>query len=398
MAKVSKKQYLIEDTVVIDQIYPLVEATMGSKCSALKSCIERFIHSRQASLYDYAPVDRIFFKKSDVNDFFKSINVDQKTVTNTLPQLYYWKDDELQACKDEFSLTAFMVLRWLLSNKKDQKLIELCAVYIAFSGKFYASCHYKLWPHSLPKREVMDYVINYMLSQKYDLIKQKSVFGAIRSLTMTWLGAYKDELTSDVTDERICYIIHQLHNRILAFLKNISVPYYKAYDDKLYLNKESDNYDKEDYRIANNDSTVISAITEKAMTYFTSTQISINVCYSVSSTGVDPYEIKAIMENILNSNARLNDLRTVINTLLTDFHTKYPDEKDMTGPKFIANSIAMKPNTKDKNIIEMKNIILNWLNTSERYQNIKTQATKNNYYKSILGYIAITVNVANKQS
>ena len=134
------------------------------------------------------------------------------------------------------------------------------------------------------------------------------------------------------------------------------------------------------------------------MTYFTSTQISINVCYSVSSTGVDPYEIKAIMENILNSNARLNDLRTVINTLLTDFHTKYPDEKDMTGPKFIANSIAMKPNTKDKNIIEMKNIILNWLNTSERYQNIKTQATKNNYYKSILGYIAITVNVANKQS
>ena len=147
-----------------------------------------------------------------------------------------------------------------------------------------------------------------------------------------------------------------------------------------------------------NDSTLISAITEKAMTYFTSTQISINVCYSVSSTGVDPYEIKAIMENILNSNARLNDLRTVINTLLTDFHTKYPDEKDMTGPKFIANSIAMKPNTKDKNIIEMKNIILNWLNTSERYQNIKTQATKNNYYKSILGYIAITVNVANKQS
>ena len=398
MAKVTKKQYLIEDTVIIDQIYPLVEATMKTKTSALKSCIERFIHSRQASLYDYAPVDRIFFKKSDINDFFNSINVNQKSVTNILPQLYYWNDDELQACKDEFSLTAFMVMRWLLNNKKDQKLIELCAVYIAFSGKFYASCHYKLWPHSLPKREVMDYVINYMLSQKYDLIKQKSVFGAIRSLTMTWLEAYKEELMGEVTDERLCYIIHQLHNRILAFLKNISVPYYEAYNNKLYLNKESDNYDKEDYRIANNDSTMISSITEKAMTYFTSTQISINVCYSVSSTGVDPYEIKAIMENILNSNERLNELRTVINTLLTDFHTKYPDEKDMTGPKFIANSIAMKPNTKDKNIIEMKNIVLNWLNTSERYQNIKTQATKNNYYKSILGYIAITVNVANKQS
>ena len=75
----------------------------------------------------------------------------------------------------------------------------------------------------------------------------------------------------------------------------------------------------------------------------------------------------------------------------------YPNEKDITGPKFIAHSISMKPNTKDKNIIRTKNIILEWLNTSTRYQNIKTQATKNNYYKAILSYIAITINFANKE-
>ena len=134
------------------------------------------------------------------------------------------------------------------------------------------------------------------------------------------------------------------------------------------------------------------------MNYFVSTQISINVCYSVSGSGVDPYDVKAIFENILNSNEALDDLRTVINTLLTDFCSKYPEEKDLTGTNFIANSITMKPNTKDKNIIEMKNIILGWLNTSDRYRHIKTQATKNNYYKAILSYIAITVNIANKQS
>ena len=70
--------------------------------------------------------------------------------------------------------------------------------------------------------------------------------------------------------------------------------------------------------------------------------------------------------------------------------------KDITGPKFIAHSISMKPNTKDKNIIELKNIILGWLNTSDRYKSIKTQATKNNYFKAILSYIAIVVNMANK--
>ena len=87
MAKAKKKEYLIEDTIVIDNIYPLVESNLNTRVSSLKKCIERFINSRQAALYDYAPVDRIYFKKSDVNDFFKSINVDLKTVTNILPNL-----------------------------------------------------------------------------------------------------------------------------------------------------------------------------------------------------------------------------------------------------------------------------------------------------------------------
>lgn len=391
------KQYLIEDQIIVENIYPLVDETMGRKSTALKSCIERFIHRRQDSLYDYAPVDRIYFRKADVDDFFNSITVKEKEVTSFLPQLYYWKAEELQACKDEFTLTCLMALRWLLKNKpNDNKLIELTAMYFAFSGKIYASCHYNLWRNYTPKREVMDYVINYMLTNKFDIVKTKSVWGAMRNLTMTWLERYKDELADDVTDERIVYIIHQLHNRVLAFLKNIANAYYDAYENKKYINAESDNYSQDNYRIANNNSTIIASITEKTMIYFANTQINISICYSVSGSGVDPYDVKSIFETILSDNKRLDDLRFVINILLTDFCKNNPDAKDITGPKFIAHSISMKPNSKDQNVLELKNIILNWLNTSDRYKHIKTQATKNNYYKAILSYIAITVNMANK--
>lgn len=397
MATRKPKQYLIEDQVVIDNIYPLVDSSIKNKTAALKSCIERFVHKRHDSLYDYAPVDRIYFRKADVDDFFKSIGVDQKAVTEVLPQLYYWKSDELQACKDEFSLTCLMTLRWLLKNTPtDKKLIELVTMYLSFSGKFYATCHYNLWRHYTPMREVMDYVVNYMLSQKFDLVKTKSVWGAMKNLALTWLAKYQDELVGDITDERICYLIHQLHNRIFAFLKNIANNYYEAYEDKRYINAESDNYGQDNYRVANNNSTVAAAITEKTMIYFANTQVNISICYSVSGSGVDPYDVKSIFETILSDNKKLDDLRFVINILITDFCKQYPDVKDITGPKFIAHSISMKPNTKDKNIIELKNIILNWLNTSDRYRNIKTQATKNNYYKAILSYIAITVNMANK--
>lgn len=399
MAKVPKK-YLIEDEIIINDIYPLIQEGFKKRTSinGLKSCIERFVHKRHNSLYDYAPIDRIFFRKADIDDFFKSINVDIKEVSKILPTLYYWKEEELQACKDEFSLACLMTLRYLLKEKpKETSLIELTAVYLSFSGKFYASCHYRFWDFT-PVREIMNYVVNYMLSQKFDLIKTKSVWGAIRSLTMTWINTYKEELCSDtVTDERIVYIIHQLHNRILAFMRNIATLYYEAYENKSYLNAESDNYDKEDYRIANNNATVASAITEKTMIYFSNSQINVAICHQVSGPGVDPYDVKAIFENILNDNNRLNDLRFVINVMIVDFASHYPNEKDLTGPRFIAHSITMKPNSKDKNIIRSKNIILDWLNTSTRYQNIKTQATKNNYYKAILSYIAITVNFANKE-
>ena len=397
MPKRAPKQYLIEDQIIVEEIYPLVDATLSRKTTTLKSCIERFIHKRHDSLYDYAPVDRIYFRKGDVDDFFKSIGVSEKEVTNILPGLYYWKTDELQACKDEFSLTCLMTLRWLLKNKpSDKSLIELTAIYLAFSGKFYASCHYNLWKHYTPMREVMDYVVNYMLSQKFDLVKTKSVWGAMKNLTMTWLDKYKEELASDLTDERVSYLIHQLHNRILAFLKNIANNYYEAYEDKRYINAESDNYGQDNYRIANNNSTVAASITEKTMIYFANTQINLSICYSVSGSGVDPYDVKSIFETIISDNKKLDDLRFIINILIVDFCNRYPDVKDITGPKFIAHSISMKPNTKDKNILELKNIILGWLNTSDRYKSIKTQATKNNYYKAILSYIAITVNMANK--
>ena len=397
MPRRAPKQYLIEDQVIVEEIYPLVDSTMSRKSTALKSCIERFVHKRHDSLYDYAPVDRIYFRKGDVDDFFKSIGVNEKEVTKILPSLYYWETDELQACKDEFSLTCLMTLRWLLKNKpNDKALIELTAMYLAFSGKFYASCHYNLWRHYTPMREVMDYVVNYMLSQKFDLVKTKSVWGAMKNLTMTWLDKYKEELASDLTDERISYLIHQLHNRILAFLKNIANNYYEAYEDKRYINAESDNYGQDNYRIANNNSTVAASITEKTMIYFANTQINLSICYSVSGSGVDPYDVKSIFETIINDNKKLDDLRFIINILIVDFCNRYPDVKDITGPKFIAHSISMKPNTKDKNILELKNIILGWLNTSDRYKSIKTQATKNNYYKAILSYIAITVNMANK--
>ena len=120
-------------------------------------------------------------------------------------------------------------------------------------------------------------------------------------------------------------------------------------------------------------------------------------CHSAAGKGVDAMELKSIFENILNDNDSIADLREVVNILLVDFMKNFPDIKDVpTSVEFIDYSIKMKPNTKDKDLIFLKNAILKWLNTSERYRSIRTPATLNNYYRGILTYIVLSINEANK--
>lgn len=396
----SKKKYLIEDTIIIDKIYPMIDEVLPKRLNNLKQCIGRFINSRSDLLYDYAPMNRIMFTKKDENDFFNSMMLKYNSINDIIDELYYAKKEELQACKDPYSLVMMMVLRWIIiNNPKDKKILELSYMYLAFSGKFYASAFYKWFPHYLPKREVMDYVVSYMLSQKFDLIKEGSLWGAIRNLTSTWMDTYTEELKSeDVSDERLVYMMHQLYSRIYAFLRNIAKPYFEAYEQKLYINKESDNYEQDNFRIAPNNATIAASITEKALTYINQSQVNLSWCYWVSGSGVDPYEVKTIFETILNDNSKLEDLKFVINVMVVDFVRRYPDEKIIVpNNKFIAHSMSMKPNTKDQDILRQKAIINEWLNTSAKYRGIKTQNSRNNYFKAMLGYVALAVNESGKE-
>ena len=396
----SKKKYLIEDTIIIDKIYPMIDEVLPKRLNNLKQCIGRFINSRSDLLYDYAPMNRIMFTKKDENDFFNSMMLKYNSINDIINELYYAKKEELQACKDPYSLAMMMVLRWIIiNNPKDKKILELSYMYLAFSGKFYASAFYKWFPHYLPKREVMDYVVSYMLSQKFDLIKEGSLWGAIRNLTSTWMDTYTEELKSeDVSDERLVYMMHQLYSRIYAFLRNIAKPYFEAYEQKLYINKESDNYEQDNFRIAPNNATIAASITEKALTYINQSQVNLSWCYWVSGSGVDPYEVKTIFETILNDNSKLEDLKFVINVMVVDFVRRYPDEKIIVpNNKFIAHSMSMKPNTKDQDILRQKAIINEWLNTSAKYRGIKTQNSRNNYFKAMLGYVALAVNESGKE-
>ena len=241
--------------VAVKDIYPIVATAMDKRKAQYKKNIENYIKSRADKLYDTVPISRLPFGAEDVNDYFRALNIKPQEITACLKNTYYWNMNfNPRAAKDEFTMTQMMVIRYFIL-KNDNANAEISSVYLAFSGKFYPSIHsqkFKIPPEKY--RYVMEYILNNILTNKYDLKREGSVFGAVRSICRTWLNTYADKF-KDPDDEDVADMIQQLHGRIKSFLGNIATVFYDTYQKKdLDFTYGSDSAEEADYRIADNDS------------------------------------------------------------------------------------------------------------------------------------------------
>ena len=384
-------------TVIVNKIYPIIEKSLNSNTKQLKDCIGRFVTSRYNELYDDGPYHRIYFGKNEIDDFFKSIKVTEDEILSHLKNAFFWDIDyNPPQVKEPFVIAALCCIRYFLI-KNNKKMAELSSIYLAFSGKFYASVHGSLWKKFPPNehRPVMEYVINKKLTMKFELKKEGNLFGAIRNLCITWLDTYSSLIKSKSFDDHDAgAVIQQLRDREKAFLKNIARLYYEAYDNKDYLNYESDNLeDGSKFRIADNDSSRALQYTEKVINFITTNTIDFKFCKMCSDQNIKADEIKFIMESILTNNDYLEDIKTVVNILIMDFMRKY-EGKSLGSMDFVSYSIKAKPNTKDKDLVTLKTIITGWLDEkSPQYVKRKHRpATATSYYKAVLTYIVLVIN------
>lgn len=384
--------------VAVKEIYPLVEKSMSKNQSAYKKCVQDFIKARSVDLYDTVPIRRIPFGVEDIDAFFKAMKIDKADITTALSHTYYWNMNfNPRAAKDEFTMTMMMVIRYyILKNKMNDA--EISSIYLAFSGKFYPSIHsqkFKIPPEKY--RHIMEYTLNNVLTMKYDLKREGSIFGAIRSICRTWLNKYKPKF-KDPDDEDIADIIQQLHGRIKSFLGNIASAYYETYEKRdVYFTYSSDSNDQDTYRIADSDSLLAERCVENAMNYVTSRQVDYRLCRYSHDSNVSTDEIKSIIESIQEDRDNLILLRELMQLIVVDYFEN-SKEKDVTSYEFVNKSIVPKPNSKNKNVIRQKEIIEEFLNeNSPGYRKRKSRAaTKSSYNKAITTYYVLVINAANK--
>ena len=386
----------MKDTEIISsELYPIVKKSLDKNSKKFLANIFNFFNQRHEQIYDIAPYYNIYYNRSDLDKLYQSLGLRESDLIPTCRNIYYWDIPINPGCvKEPYVLLLFNVIQYYLKNDQT-KNAELASIYLVFSGKFYASLFSNFWKYPPGKtKQVMDFVINNMLSDKFDLKKEGNLFKAIQKLCATWIATYRTKITKNPSDDDVKVLIQQLRDRLKSFLKNIADLFYEAYKNKLYLNYETDSLDPDNFRLTDNDAATALRITEATMNILTSQKVDLEICKACKNENVSSeLEIKDIVEAILNNNDNLNDVRRVVNILICDFMSNFKGQR-VGSVKFVSYSLKAKPNTQSKILLEMKSIVLKLLedNSVDYRRRAKSRiATKNNYYRSVLGYFVWTI-------
>lgn len=384
--------------VILKQLYPKVDKSMKANLSQWKKLMSSFLQDRSEALYDIAPIDRIYFTQEDEDKFFEALKITKAEVTEILQKTYYYNEINNKfdiLVKDEHAILALTVIRYFIM-KNDTKNTELAALYLSFTGKIYASAHYRSFNIAPTEyRHVMEYAINNM-SNKYDIVKEGSVIGAIRSLDKTFINSYKTRF-KEYDDEDVSYLIQQLKNRVAAFIKNIAKEFYKAYENREYITYDSDNMSEDNYHLSDSDSLKLERSINKAINKIESSTTDFRLCKMCADSNVRTDELKAIIDSIMTKPENFTLVKELIRNICTYYFTN-SKTKDVRDVEFLSFSISPKPNSKDKLYLRNKEIIETLLlANSDKYKTrSKRVATKISYNTVLLKYFVFVIHEANK--
>ena len=382
------------------KIYPKVKDALSKNLNKYKNMISRFMNARSTGLYDTFPATRMLYGQQDADEFYAALNVKEAEIQEIINNTYYGQIPNFnpRAAKSPVTVLGMCCIKYFL-NKKDEKNLDLAIIYLSFSGNFYPSIHYGSYPTAVPAdyRFVCDYVVNNELSNKFDLKIAGNVVGAVKRIGDTWINTYCDKLKGDTDDEEYVYLIQQLHMRIKSFIQNTAEIYYRCYENRNYLTYESDDMSQDNFRLTENDSTKIAAVTQRTMTYIASHDVDYRLCKMCSDSNIKTEEIKSIIESIVKNPKNLDIINELISLIVT-IYFENSKTKDVRDIEFISFTVKAKPNSKDKNVLRQNEIIEKLLSeNSMSYNRRKSRlATKLSYNRAVLTYFTLLINQANK--
>ena len=392
----------MKDTVaILNEVYPEVEKKMKNNLNKYKQWVSRFINNRTEVLYANAPMEKMYFGENEILDFYKSTNIDRKIVEEGISHTYYYGISEFNPryAKDDFVVSLMCVIRYLKMHNYKKEL-ELAMIHLACSGKYYTSIFHASFPVTDPQPHIMEYVVTNMCTNKFDIVREGNVIGAIKSICNTWINTYVTKF-KEFHDDDVTYLIQQLHNRIVSFIRNIATLYYEAFENRdLYITYDSDDVSDDNFHLADSDSFKMQRAVDAAMNAINNKSIDYGLCKTAANTTkglVSTDELKSILEVLFSKKESMPLIRELLSIMVATYFQQ-SNTKDVRDLSFVSYAITPKPNTKDPLLLRQKEIlVIMLLNNSEKFARRRSrQATEQAYFRCMLMYFALLIQKVSK--
>jgi len=355
------KELKFKTTKFKDELYPIAEKSLKSKGSSLLTAISKYMDKNSSVLYSKGPDQRLFFGDKDRDIVYQAIGISPMKIKETIKNLDFIGNN-WQIMNNPFNTAISLVIRYytLANNKKG---IELAITYFALS--LYSSTQSNFFKYT-PNPAIMEFTINNM-SNKYLLKQTGNIFGAIYQTQLSCYNNFKDMIV-DFYDEHVKDFIMSSKDRQNSFMQNILREYKQNQTSGKYLNFVQDNEDEENFvELENTSSIIANLVTASHMAINKKTIEPKLLKLSAGMADVSVNATRTALINIIQNNN--NEIKKIFTLILQLFLSEEGNNaEDIGSQKFINYcwNLYIKSNTKDKSILEIKDILDKWLEQNSK--------------------------------
>jgi len=372
----------------LEEIFPIIEENFTKKNQKeFLDLVAEYIDTNSDKLYTDIITQRLFFGSNKELEYqkktpFKLTGLDRRTVENYVKKNKF-VDNRWYLLTNNFPWVMFGIIRYFYVNNQQENAYK-ALMYLTLY--FYSSLHYKFFPYE-PNDNIMRYTVSEM-SNKYDLKSEGNLFKMLNKKMEVFQTTYT-ELLVDADDESAKDYLMYWRDRLNSSLKNIANLYYSVSKEGKYINQEYESFEEEDYREIDNNSLLISKLSNNATMTIINEGVNREVTkISASISGISQKGLhEAIVKIIENENELIKEL---IQNSLQIFIADEGNKSDTVGSKkfiLFGQKVLSKSNTKNESVIRIKEILDHWLsNYSDRYIKSSRAATLNNFRRGTYMY------------
>lgn len=368
----------------VDQNLSKPNATRG-----LKEGILKYIDACGDQLLTSGPINRNIFNDKDKQLIYDYTGLSKETIAPVIKQNAVLKHEWGMINDPPFTITTILAIRFY-AKKRNEEMVSALRSYLLLS--LYPMMHAKYFKFGAVEN-VMDYTIN-NLSNKFK-IKQLPTMLAVLFDTVEGSYRHHDKNIQRGSDKELKDFAMDIKTRVNSLLKNISKEYYKNHENKMYLNKQSDNFDPDDYRESDSNSFEVDRIATKVTLHLVTNGPNLNtVTQAAKLCKVSVNELRNYTNQLINGDSRdqIQEMNEAI-LFLYLFDEKNTARDVRNNMNFLVYCLEMykKSNTSDPNIIKIKKILDEWLEDVGAYKKTQRVATLNDFRRSLFLFFVISI-------